>query len=310
MTDVSFPPFCLGGNVFGWTADEDASFAVLDAARAAGIGFLDSADVYSAWAHGGVGGQSERIIGRWIASRGAREETVVATKVGMHPGLADIRPATVRRAAEASLARLEIDAIDLYYAHEDDGGDLVESLAAFDALVRHGLVRQVGLSNFSGSRLAEALEVCERENFTKPVAFQPKYSLMERGFEQDSQDQARGAGLAVLPYSSLASGFLTGKYRPDGPPVDSPRAGRAAEYLSQPRGRAVLAALDAVAAAHDVPVASAALAWVRAQPPVVAPIASARTVQQVDPLARSIGLTLSGEELVLLDDASRFGSTG
>jgi len=301
-----FPALCLGGNVFGWTADEQQSFAVLDAARDAGIGFVDTADVYAAWAHDGVGGQSEEIIGRWMASRGARDETLVATKVGMASEPADIRPQTVRAGAEASLRRLRSDRIDLFYAHADDGGDLAESLGAFDALVREGLVRTVGLSNFTGARVREALEVCEREGLTKPVALQPEYSLMARDFESDGTREAAAAGgLATIPYYALALGFLTGKYRPGGDDSDSPRAGGARAYLAEPRGPAVLDALDAAAAAHAVPVAAVALAWLRAQPTVVAPLASARTPEQVTDLAASLELELSAEELAAIDAASR-----
>ena len=300
-----FPSLCLGGNVFGWTADEQGSFAVLDAARAAGIAFVDTADVYAAWAHDGVGGQSETIVGRWMADRGARDETIVATKVGMGTDPFDIRPATVRAGAEASLRRLGTDRIDLFYAHADDGGDLAEALGAFDALVREGLVRAVGLSNFSGARVREAIEACERDGLTKPVALQNEYSLMARGYEQDARDAAAEAGLAAVPYYALASGFLTGKYRPGGDDVDSVRAGGARAHLDEPRGPAVLAALDAAAEAHDVPVAAVALAWLRAQPTVVAPLASARTPEQVQPLAASLGLELTPDELAAIDAASR-----
>lgn len=304
---ATFPALCLGGNVFGWTADESESFAVLDVAREAGITFVDTADAYSAWAHDGRGGQSEAIIGRWMAERDARDEMVLATKVGMHPGDDNLRPATVQRAVEGSLERLGTDRIDLYYAHKDDGGDLTEALAAFDALVHRGKIRMIGLSNFSPDRVREALEVCEREGFIPPVALQPLYSLMERGYEGEERDAAATGDLAVLPYSSLASGFLTGKYRPGGSAVESTRAGKAGSYLSEPRGQAVLEAIDAAAEAHNVPVAAVALAWLRAQPTVVSPIASARTAEQVAPLAASIGLELAPEELDALNAASRAG---
>jgi aryl-alcohol dehydrogenase-like predicted oxidoreductase len=307
----SFPELCLGGNVFGWTADESQSFDVLDAARAAGITFIDTADVYAAWVNDGKGGQSEEIIGRWAADRGVRDELTIATKVGSLPGLDDLRPDTIRRGAENSLARLQTDRIDLFYAHKDDGGDLAEALGGFDALVRAGSVRMVGLSNFSGERIREALDICARDGLTEPVALQPRYSLMERGFETSGErDTASEAGLAVLPYYALASGFLTGKYRPgagDNGSGDSPRAGSATAYLDEPRGPAVLEALDASAEAHDVPVASIALAWLRAQPTVASPIASARTVEQIEPLAKSIGLELDAAELDALDVASQPG---
>lgn len=299
---ISFPSLCLGTNVFGWTADETQSFAVLDAAREAGISFLDTANNYAQWANDGVGGQSETFIGNWMAARGTRGETLVATKVGYE---ADIRPQSVRREAEASLARLRSDYVDLYYAHADDGGDLTESLAEFDALVREGKARALGLSNFSADRIAEAVAICEREGFARPVALQPQYSLMERAYEVEERPAAEQAGLAVIPYFALASGFLTGKYRPGGEAVSSARAGSAAAYLADPRGPRVLAALDAAAAAHEVPVASVALAWLRAQPTVAAPIASARTPEQIAPLAASMTLELTAEELAALDAASR-----
>jgi aryl-alcohol dehydrogenase-like predicted oxidoreductase len=301
---ASFPDFCLGGNVFGWTADEAASFDVLDAAHAAGITFIDTADAYASWAHGGVGGQSETIIGGWLAARSLRGQVTIATKGGAAPGLDNIRPATIRKAAEASLQRLGVDHIDLYYAHYDDGGDLNESLAAFDALVQEGAIGAIGLSNFSAERIVEAFEICAREGFTAPAALQPQYSLMERDFERELRDVAERTELAVMPYYALAGGFLTGKYRPGGPDVESQRASGAREYLAQPRGIAILEALDNAAQTHGVAPASIALAWLRAQPTVVAPIASARTVEQIKPLADCIGLKLTPEELQTLRDAS------
>lgn len=304
---LQLPQFSLGGNVFGWTADEAESFAVLDAARDAGIHFIDTADVYSAWAHGGTGGQSETIIGKWIASRGARDETIVATKVGKDPSANDIRPATLRRALDASLGRLGTEVVDLYYAHEDDGGDLTETIAAFDAFVREGRIRAWGLSNFEGARIREVAAIAEREGLTAPIVLQPEYSLVERGFETDLRGAVEDAGLGVVPYFALASGFLTGKYRPGAVDSSSPRAGSAAAYLERDDAPAILAALDAAAEAHDVPVASIALAWLAAQPTVVAPLASARTVEQVAPLAASVGLTLTGDELAALSAASAAG---
>jgi aryl-alcohol dehydrogenase-like predicted oxidoreductase len=303
---IDLPPLCLGGNVFGWTADEAASFAVLDAARDAGITFVDTADVYSAWAHDGVGGQSEAVLGRWMASRGCRDEVLLASKVGMLDELGDLRPATTRRACELSLERLQTDRIDLYYAHQDDGGDLAEALAGFDALRREGKVRMVGISNFSPERVREAMAVCERDGLTPPVALQNRWSLVERGFEGEERAAAAEADLAVVPYSTLASGFLSGKYRP-GEAVESARAGSAGRYLERPEGPRVLAALDEVARAREVPHAAVALAWLRAQEGCTSPIASARTVEQVAPLAASLELELSPDELGALDAASRPG---
>jgi len=306
---VNLPALCLGGNVFGWTADEPQSFAVLDAARSAGLMFVDTADAYSTWAHDGVGGQSETILGRWMSSRDARDEILVATKVGKHPGLEGIRPDTIRRAIDASLRRLQTDAVDLYYAHDDDEGDLAESLAAFDALVRDGKVRMIGLSNFSPERIEQAMRVAQENSLTPPAVLQPPYSLMDRRFEGAERAAAAAHDLAVVPYAALASGFLTGKYRP-GRTVDSPRAGRAARYLDDPRGPAVLEALDAAAEAHAVPHAAVALAWLRAQPGVASPIASARTAEQVAPLAAALTFALSAEEVERLSAASAVSAPG
>jgi aryl-alcohol dehydrogenase-like predicted oxidoreductase len=310
-----FPRLCLGGNVFGWTADERESFAVLDRAREAGLTFIDTADTYTAWANGGVGGQSETIIGKWLARGGARDDVLIATKVGADivassgvtasEGVRGIRPENMRRAIDGSLRRLGTDYVDIYYAHVDDGGDLTETFAVFDELARAGKIRMVGISNFLPDRLRVALDICEREGLTRPTVLQPQYSLMERGYEYDCRDLAARAGLAVFPYFALARGFLTGKYRDGGDQIDSPRSEGARAYLAMPRGRAVLAALDSVAQSRAVPVAAVSLAWARAQPTITAPTASARTVEQLIPLIVSTGLELTRDELDTLDAASR-----
>lgn len=287
---------CLGGNVFGWTADESASFAVLDAFAEAGGTFLDTADVYSAWVPGHSGGESERVVGRWMASRGNRDQMVVATKVGSMPGLTGLSAATVRKAVEGSLERLQTDRVDLYYAHRDDEGTpLEETLGAFDGLVRDGKVRRLGASNHTAARLAEALAVQDREGLARYVALQPEYNLLHRDYEAELMPLLAREGLACLPYASLASGFLTGKYR-DGVAVDSPRAAKVAGYLDD-RGRAALAALDEVAAAHGTTVAAVALAWLAAQPTVVAPLASARSVEQLNAFLPALELRLTRDEL-------------
>jgi aryl-alcohol dehydrogenase-like predicted oxidoreductase len=289
-------PLCLGGNVFGWTADEQQSFAVLDAFADAGGTFIDTADVYSAWVPGHRGGESEEVLGRWMASRGNRDRMVIATKVGSMPGLTGLSAATVQKAADASLARLQTDRIDLYYSHRDDlETPLEEALGAFDALVRDGKVCQVAASNYSAQRLTDALAVQDREGFARYVALQPKYNLLDREYEDDLRPLLEREGLACLPYSSLASGFLTGKYR-DGAEVDSPRAPKAAEYL-QSGGREALAVLDDVAAAHGTTVAAVALAWLAGQPTVVAPLASARTPQQLAEFLPALDLRLPADEL-------------
>jgi aryl-alcohol dehydrogenase-like predicted oxidoreductase len=301
-TDLDVHPLCLGGNVFGWTADQPTSFAVLDAYAAAGGNFIDTADQYSAWVPGHDGGESETIIGEWVAARGNRGDVVIATKAGKNEPMDEPH---VRAKAEASLRRLQSEYIDLYYVHYDDENvPLEETLGVFDALVREGKVRHIGLSNYTPARLEEAMAVAAREGFAKPIAFQPQYSLVERSlFEAELQGVAERTGLGVVPYWALASGFLTGKYRPDGPAVDSVRAEGAAKYLDD-RGRAVLTALDQVAAAHDTTVAAIALAWVAAQPTIVAPIASARTVEQLAGLLPMAEVELTAEQLAVLDEAS------
>jgi aryl-alcohol dehydrogenase-like predicted oxidoreductase len=305
-TDLDVSEICLGGNVFGWTADRDASFAVLDAFLDGGGNFIDTADSYSAFAPGNSGGESESILGEWLAARpGARERVVLATKVGKHPQQMGLAPANIRAAAEASLARLDTDCIDLYYAHSDDPSTPIEdSLAAFAALIDEGKVRYVAASNYSAPRLAEALAIAERESLPRYVALQPQYSLVERGaYEGELMELCEREGLACIPYWGLARGFLTGKYRPGGPEVDSPRAAGAMAYLNE-RGIAVLEALDAVAAAHDAAVATVALAWLLAQPTVISPIASARNVEQLEPLLGVPRLELSHEEIARLAAAS------
>jgi aryl-alcohol dehydrogenase (NADP+) len=304
-TELDVFPLCLGGNVFGWTADEDASFAVLDAYAEAGGDFIDTADAYSAWVPGNSGGESERILGRWLTRRGRRDDIVIATKVGAAPELNDLRAGTIRTAAEASLGRLGVDHIDLYYAHRDDPNTpLEETIEAFDGLVRDGKVRYVAASNYSAPRLAEALKISEREGLARFVALQPKYNLVDReAFEGDLADLCARENIGVLPYYGLARGFLTGKYRPGGPDGDSPRARRAREHLDD-RGRAALGVLDQVAAAHQTTVAAVALAWLVAQPSVVAPIASARTPEQLADLLPMAELRLTDEELTRLTESA------
>lgn len=299
-------PLSLGGNVFGWTADEAQSFAVLDAFTAVGGDFVDTADAYSAWAPGNSGGESETVIGRWLARRGRRDDVVIATKVGAHPDFKGLRASTIEKAAEASLRRLGTDHIDLYYSHFDDPQTPVEEIVtALDALVRAGKVRAVGASNISPERLAASLDFAEREGLTRYEILQPHYNLVARaGYEGPLADLVAARGLSAAPYAGLAAGFLTGKYRPGGAEVDSPRAQKAAAYLADGRGPRVLAALDEVAAAHGVEVATVALAWIAAHPTVVAPIASARTVEQLPALVAVADLKLTQEEVAALTAAS------
>ncbi|MDP9867051.1 MULTISPECIES: aldo/keto reductase [Streptosporangium] len=305
ISELNLFPLCLGGNVFGWTADRDASFAVLDAYAEAGGNFIDTADVYSEWVPGHSGGESETIIGEWMASRGNRDRVVVATKVGSLSGRRGLSAANIRAAAEDSLRRLQTDHIDLYWAHIDDAETpLEETLGAFDSLIREGKVRNIGASNYGAERLAEALAISERDGLARYGVLQQHYNLLERDYEGALREVVAAAGLTSTPYFGLARGFLTGKYRP-GVEVDSPRAGQASAYLATERGPRVLEALSKVAAAHDVAPAAVALAWLAAQPTVAAPIASARSVEQLKPLLAVAGLTLRDDELAMLDEASR-----
>jgi aryl-alcohol dehydrogenase-like predicted oxidoreductase len=304
-TDLDVTPLCLGGNPFGWTADETTSFAVLDAFVAAGGNFIDTADMYSSWVPGNRGGESESIIGRWLQARDHRDQLVIATKVGALPGTEGLDPATIRRGAEASLRRLGIDHIDLYYAHVDDPDTpLTDTLTAFDALVRAGTVRHVGASNHTADRLQAALDTSTREGLTRYVALQTEYNLVQRDpYESDLAPLVASTGLTCLPYVSLARGFLTGKYRDGGPDIDSPRAAQARAHLD-PTGRAVLAALDTIAAHHHTTVAAVALAWLGAQTTVAVPLAGARNPEQLADLLPCLTLDLAPDELAHLDQAS------
>ncbi|HEU4657564.1 MAG TPA: aldo/keto reductase [Capillimicrobium sp.] len=308
-TDLDLFPLCLGTNVFGWTADRDDAFAVLDAYVAAGGNVLDTADSYSNWVPGNPPGLSETIIGEWMAARGARDRVLVATKAGREGGLG---ATAIREKAEASLRRLQTDRIDLYYAHYDDPDTpLEETLGAFDALVREGKVRYVAASNYSAPRLAEALAVSEREGLTSYVGLQTHYSLVERErYEGELRDVVARRDLGCLPYYALARGFLTGKYRPEdgaaaaGGATGSPRAEGARAYLAEPRGPRVLAALDEIAAAHGTTVAAVALAWLVAQPTVASAIASARNPEQLADLLPVAELQLTDDEVARLSAAS------
>ncbi|MFB7643711.1 aldo/keto reductase [Streptomyces sp. NPDC056084] len=303
--DLSVFPLALGGNVFGWTADQAQSFAVLDAYLAGGGNFVDTADGYSKWAPGNSGGESETIIGKWLATRGNRADVVVATKVGSHPQYEGLAAGTIKAAAEESLRRLGTDYIDLYYTHFDDTSVPVEEIVtALDELVREGKVRALGASNISPARLQESLDFADREGLAKYAALQPHYNLVSRGtYEGALQDTASHAGLAAVPYYALASGFLTGKYRP-GQSVDSPRAGGAGKHLDTERGRKVLAALDRIAQERDAEIATVALAWLAARPTVAAPIASARSVEQLPALLAVADLELTDAQLSELTAAS------
>jgi len=304
-SDLDVFGLCLGGNVFGWTADEAQSFEVLDAYVAAGGNFIDSSDSYSAFAPGNQGGESETVLGNWFTARGNRADIVLATKVGRKPDRQGLTRANIRTAVAESLERLQSDYIDLYYAHADDPDTpLKETLQAFDELVKEGKVRQIAASNYSAPRLAEALEISDRDGLARYIALQPHYSLVERHhYEGELAELCVRENLACVPYWALARGFLTGKYR-SGVEVDSPRAGAASKYLDDQRAVGVLEALDRIAEAHGVTVAAVALAWVRAQDGVAAPIASARNPQQLSEILPAATLELSDAELRELSNVS------
>jgi len=302
-TGLQVFPLCLGGNVFGWGADEEASFAVLDAYAEAGGNFLDTANSYSAWVPGNRGGESEAIIGRWLAARGNRGEIVIATKCGMQPpGLARDQ---ILREVEGSLERLGVDRIDLFYAHQDDPGTpLEETLAAFGELVEQGAIGAIAASNHSAGRLAEALRVSEERGLPRYEVLQPRYNLIARDdYEGALADLCREEGVAVAPYTPLARGFLTGKYRPDRPFPESVRAGGMASWVRDERKLAVLATLDRVAEANGASPAQVAIAWLLARPEIVAPISSATSPEQLSELIGAADLRLSPEAVSALDGA-------
>ncbi|WP_141618465.1 aldo/keto reductase [Myxococcus sp. AB036A] len=307
-TGLQVSPLCLGGNVFGWTADEATSFAVLDAFVDNGGNFIDTADVYSSWVPGNRGGESETLIGKWMKSRGARERVVIATKVGSQTELGKgLGREHIQRSVEASLRRLQVDVIDLYYAHyEDLDTPVEETMAAFDALVRDGKVRALGTSNHSPQRLTESLEVSRRNNLARYAVLQPHYNLVERkNFESSLRGICEREGLVVAPYFALASGFLTGKYRKDQPPPKSARAEGVLKQYGNARGWAVIDALDAVTRRHPgANFAQVALAWLAAQPTIVAPISSATSASQTQELLGAFTLQLTEEDLRALDVAS------
>ena len=303
-TDLHVHPLCLGGNVFGWSANRDESFAVLDAYAEAGGNFIDTADTYSSWANNSQGGESESIIGEWMESRGNRHEMIIATKVGKAPGLNNLRPNTIRMCAEKSLERLRTDRIDLYYAHQDHDDSMADALEAFNSLVSQGTVRYLAASNYTADRLREALDLAAANGWAPYVALQPGYNLMERDdFEANLMPLCVERQLGVLPYYALARGYLTGKYRLGGEDVVSVRSQGAGQFVGE-RGERVLAALESVAVSHGVTRAAVALAWLATRPAVVSPIASARTVEQLDEQLAMLNVSLTSNQIALLDAAS------
>ena len=302
-SEILVAPLALGGNVFGWTADENASFSILDAFVDAGGNMIDTADVYSAWVPGHVGGESETVIGRWLRrSPSKRNKILIATKVGFMSGL---KPETIASACDASLQRLGIDAIDLYYHHKDDPDvPLADSLAAMDELAKVGKIRAMGLSQYSAERLDEAMRTASDNGLMKPCALQTWYNLVERPkLEGPLRDRALEHGLGIIPFYGLANGFLTGKYRSTADLGKSTRGSRVGDYL-EGKGMRVLAALDEVSAETNAPMAAVAIAWTNAQAGITSTLASATSLDQLSELTHSMQLTLTPDQIRLLDEAS------
>ena len=305
---LSVPTLCFGCNIFGWTVDEAASFRLLDRLAEAGLTFLDTADVYSRWVPGHEGGESEAIIGRWMKARGNRDRIIVATKVGMDMGggKVGLEPGYITQAVEDSLRRLQTDRIDLYQSHKDDPDTpQAETLAAFGKLIEAGKVRAIGASNFSALRLQEAIDLSSAGDLPRYESLQPEYNLYERaGYEDALEAVCAKNGIGVITFFSLAAGFLTGKYRSEADFGKSPRGARSIPKYLNERGLRILAGLDEVAASHGAEPAAVALAWLMAKPTVTAPIASATSVDQIETLLAATKLSLSAEDVALLDAAS------
>ncbi len=302
---LAIAPLMLGGNVFGWTADEATSHRLLDAFTESGFNAIDTADAYSAWAPGHKGGESETVLGTWIKASGKRDKVVLATKVGVLPPNNGLRREQIQTAVEASLRRLQTDYIDLYQAHRDDPATPQdETLEAFEALIKAGKVRAVGASNFDAARLKSALEAARGSRSARFESLQPEYNLVSRGtFEGALQALCLEQEVGVISYYALASGFLTGKYRSQADFSKSPRGRTMGRYLND-KGLAVLQALDAVAEVHSATPAEVAVAWVIAQPAITAAIASATSDSQLDTLMKGARLALSVDDLAMLDQAS------
>ena len=306
-SDLHVSPFCFGGNVFGWTADEATSFRLLDSFVDAGFEFIDTADVYSVWGPGHKGGESETVIGNWLKKTGKRDKIVLATKVGMQmaPDKKGLKPDYVFRAVEDSLRRLQTDRIDLYQSHSDDESVAIEeTLRTYETLIKAGKVRVIGASNFTAARLGEALDIAESTGLPRYECLQPQYNLMERDFEKDLAPLCRDRQVGVIPYFSLAAGFLTGKYRSEADLNKSVRGPRTAGKYLTDRGHKVLATLDEVGKQHGASPAQVALAWLIAKPGLTAPIASATTPEQLHELLGAVKLSLSTQDIAALDAAS------
>ncbi|MCB1524699.1 MAG: aldo/keto reductase [Rhodoblastus sp.] len=302
-SDLHVHPFCFGGNVFGWTADEAMSFRLLDAFVDHGFEFIDTADVYSVWVPSHSGGESETVLGNWFKTSGKRDKVVLATKVGFIKGL---KPAYIKQAVEESLKRLRTDRIDLYQSHKDDPETPQEDvLRAYDDLIKAGKVRVIGASNFTAARLQEALDISAKNNLPRYECMQPEYNLVERKvYEGELQDLCVREEIGVIPFFSLAAGFLTGKYRSEADLGKSVRGPRTAGKYLKTNGPQVLAALDKVAAAHKATCAQVALAWILARKGLTAPIASATNIEQLEELLGAVKLSLSAADIAELDAAS------
>jgi aryl-alcohol dehydrogenase-like predicted oxidoreductase len=307
-SEIEVSPLMFGGNIFGWTIDEATSFQILDAYLDAGFDFIDTADVYSRWKPGNEGGESERIIGNWMQSRGVRSKVIVATKLGMEMGenKKGLSSRYIVEAVEASLTRLKTDYIDLYQSHRDDEETpLEETLEAYSKLIAAGKVRVIGASNYTGARLKQALEVSKANGWPRYESLQPHYNMADRAaYEADLEPVVLEEGVGVIPYFSLAAGFLTGKYRSEADLDKSPRGAGCRKYLNE-RGMRILAALDTVAEGLGATPAQVALAWLIARPSITAPIASATSLEQLKDLTASVNLTLGAEAIELLNTASQ-----
>ncbi len=306
-SQIEFKPLALGTNVLGWTADEATSFKLLDSFVDHGFSFIDTADMYSTWAHGGVGGQSETLIGNWLKRSGKRQSVVIATKVGMEmgPGKKGLSASYIKQAVEDSLARLQTDYIDLYQSHTDDPGTpLEETLSAYGELIKSGKVRAIGASNYEGDRLAEALKASRENGLPRYQCIQPEYNLYDRvPYESDIEPVVVKEHLGCITYFSLASGFLSGKYRSEADIKDRARAGMVKKYLNE-RGFRILRALDEAAKQWNATPAEIALAWLIARPSVTAPIASATSTGQLAHLFKATELQLDVATIKKLDEAS------
>ncbi|WP_461452603.1 aldo/keto reductase [Mucilaginibacter sp.] len=306
---IKVNPFALGGNVFGWTIDEKTSFEVLDAYVASGLDFIDTADVYSAWAPGNKGGESETIIGNWLQKSGKRDQVIIATKVGMEmgPDKKGLSKTYIIKAVEDSLKRLKTDYIDLYQSHRDDKDTpLEETLSTYTDLIKQGKVRAIGASNYEASRLKKAFEVSEKNGFAKYQTLQPEYNLYDReGYEKELEPLCVENNIGVITYYSLASGFLTGKYRSEDDLDKSKRGQGVKKYLND-RGFSILKALDEVAASYNSTPASVAIAWATARPGITAPIASATSTRQLKDIVAATQLNLDQSAIELLNNASKY----